>query len=145
MLLFRVLQSFLNAQHSVMPMAWAAMISSFIIHPIVLHIMVKHFGFFGSGFAVSITQTCMGLILVLILKFKPSYYLPETWPVVSIASVNDALAMRPIQMFLALSLGGVLSLSDCWFGRPFVSWLGPLELFLYVFIRSHTTLFRSHL
>ena len=115
MLLFRVLQSFLNAQHSVMPMAWAAMISSFIIHPIVLHIMVKHFGFLGSGFAVSITQTCMGLILVLILKFKPSYYLPETWPVVSIASVNDALAMRPIQMFLALSLGGVLSLSEWWF------------------------------
>jgi multidrug resistance protein, MATE family len=114
MLLFRVVQSFLNAQHSVMPMVWAAVVSSFCVHPIVLPIMLHHFGFLGSGLAVSITQTCMAAIILLILKFVPTYK-AETWPGLSVAYVKEALAPGPVLTFLALSLGGVFSLSEWWF------------------------------
>lgn len=114
MLLFRVVQSFLNAQHSVMPMLCAAVVSSFCIHPIVLPIMLHYFGFLGSGLAVSITQTCMAAIILLILKFVPTYK-TETWPGLSVGLVKESLAPGPVLTFLALSLGGILSLSEWWF------------------------------
>jgi Na+-driven multidrug efflux pump len=110
MLLFRVVQSFLNAQHKVWPLVYASVVSCFLVHPILLKIFVSHFGFIGSSIAICSTQYVMAGFLLLYLRFKPVYK-KETWPGMSRSYFLEAISPRPMMAFLSLSLGGVLSLS----------------------------------
>lgn len=114
MLAFRVAQSFLNAQHVVMPLVTASLLSCFLVHPILLRWLVPQFGFHGSGLAVSVTQTFTALIVFLYVMIKPGYH-PLTWPGLSIAFCKESLQPRPVGQFLKLSFGGVLALSEWWF------------------------------
>lgn len=114
MLAFRVVQSFLNAQHVVMPLMTASVASCFLVHPFLLHWIVPSMGFVGSGVAVSITQTIMTMIVFLYLYIKPEHH-PQTWPAISRKFLVESLQPQPVALFLKLSLGGVLSLSEWWF------------------------------
>ena len=114
MLLFRVVQSFLNAQHQVMPLVYASIFACFIFHPIILKYMVTNFEFLGSGLAISITQYAMCAVLISYLWYRPVYK-AETWPGISQTFVFESLSPRPMLTFLSLSMGGVLSLSEWWF------------------------------
>ena len=114
MLAFRVAQSFLNAQHVVMPLVTASVVSCFLVHPLLLRWLVPSLGFVGSGVAVSFTQTIMALIVFLYLYIKPEHH-PQTWPGLSRKSVVESLQPQPVALFLKMSLGGVLALSEWWF------------------------------
>jgi MATE family multidrug resistance protein len=110
MLLFRVVQSFLNAQHKVWPLVFASVVASFLVHPIILRICISHLGFIGSSLAICLTQYVMAVFLLLYLWFKPVHK-KETWPGLSTSYFLEAISPRPMMKFLSLSLGGVLALS----------------------------------
>lgn len=110
MLLFRVVQSFLNAQHQVMPLVYASVVACFIVHPIFLRIYVTKFGFIGSSLCICQTQYVMCIILLIFLKFKPAHK-AASWPGLTMDYFLEAISPRPMLTFLSLSLGGVLSLS----------------------------------
>lgn len=110
MLLFRCMQSFLNAQHQVWPLVVGSTTSCFIIHPILLKIFLPLLGFLGSSAALSLTQYVMAAIVFLYLVIKPVHK-PETWPGLSLEYIKGSLAPEPLLQFLSLSMGGVLSLS----------------------------------
>jgi MATE family multidrug resistance protein len=114
MLCFRVAQSFLNAQHVVMPLVTASIISCFLVHPLLLRWIVPALGFVGSGVAVTVTQTLMAILVFLYMYIKPEHH-PETWPALSLKFWKESLQPRPVAQFMTLSLGGVLSLSEWWF------------------------------
>ncbi|KAI2504544.1 MatE-like protein [Fragilaria crotonensis] len=142
MLAFRVVQSFLNAQHVVMPLMTASVASCFLVHPFLLHWIVPSMGFVGSGVAVSITQTIMTMIVFLYLYIKPEHH-PQTWPAISRKFLVESLQPQPVALFLKLSLGGVLSLSEWWFWEVNCFIVGSLALFHFVSIPSPTTWFPS--
>jgi MATE family multidrug resistance protein len=110
MLLFRVVQSFLNAQHQVMPLVYSSVAACFLVHPIFLRIYISKFGFMGSSIAICQTQFVMVGFLLLYLYFKPAHK-AESWPGLSVPYFLEAISPRPMTAFLTLSLGGVLSLS----------------------------------
>jgi MATE family multidrug resistance protein len=110
MLLFRVIQSFLNAQHQVWPLVYASMAACFIVHPIFLNFFIPAFGFVGSSLAIAMTQYAMAFFLLLYLKIKPVHK-AESWPGLSQHYIMEAISPRPMARFFSLSLGGVLSLS----------------------------------
>jgi len=114
MLLFRVVQSFLNSQHKVMPLVYASVFACFVFHPLMLNYLIPKVGFLGSGLAISLTQYAMCSVLLLYLWFNPVYK-EETWPGISKPFVMESLSPRPMLTFLSLSMGGVLSLSEWWF------------------------------
>mgnify|MGYP005680680015 CR=1 FL=1 len=111
-LLFRVVQSFLNAQHHVYPMVFASVLCAYFVHPILLKFLIPYMGINGSALAISLTQWIMIGLLFLYLHFKPVER-PETWP--KLSTISDALRRKPMLDFVSLSLGGVLSLSEWWF------------------------------
>ena len=110
MLLFRVIQSFLNAQHQVWPLVVSSTIACFVIHPVLLKFFLSDMGFLGSGAAISLTQYVMVGIVLLYLMRKPVHK-AETWPGLSVDYMKEAIRPVPMLQFLSLSLGGVLSLS----------------------------------
>jgi hypothetical protein len=110
MLLFRVLQSFLNAQHQVWHLVVASTISSFFIHPFLLKMLIPMFGFLGSSLAIALTQFAMAIWLILFLRLFPTYK-AESWPKFSWNNLMETFSPQPMLTFLSLSLGGVLSLS----------------------------------
>ena len=110
MLLFRVAQSFLNAQHQVWPMVYASVLSCFVLHPILLNILVPSMGFNGSSLAISLTQWVMAILVFVYLKIHPVQK-AESWPGFSTKYFLEAISPRPMLKFISLSLGGVLSLS----------------------------------
>lgn len=114
MLLFRVVQSFLNAQHKVWPLVYASLVSCFLVHPIFLKIFVSKFEFIGSSLAICLTQYIMIILLLTYLWFFPVHK-KRSWPGLSKAYFLESLAPQPVTVFLILSLGGVLSLSEWWF------------------------------
>lgn len=114
MLLFRVVQSFLNAQQKVWPMVYTSVFASYIFHPVMLKLLVPRLALNGSALAIAITQWIMSLFLVIYVRFKP-VHAPDTWPGISKSSMLQAIEVRPMLEFMCLSLGGVLSLSEWWF------------------------------
>jgi multidrug resistance protein, MATE family len=114
LLVFRVIQSFLNAQHQVWPMVFSSVLASYIVHPIFLKYLVPAMGETGSALAISLTQWVMAGSLLLFLRFRPVYK-HETWVGLSKQSLLEALSPKPMTSFMNLSLGGVLSLSEWWF------------------------------
>jgi MATE family multidrug resistance protein len=110
MLLFRVIQSFLNAQHQVWPLVYASMTACFIVHPIFLRLFIPAFGFVGSSLAIAMTQYVMAFLLLVYLKINPVHK-AESWPGLSKDYIMEAISPRPMARFFSLSLGGVLSLS----------------------------------
>lgn len=112
MLLFRVLQSFLNAQHQVWHLVMASTISAFLIHPCLLKIFIPMLGFLGSSLAIAVTQFVMAILLILFLRMYPTYH-SDSWPQLSKDYFLEAMSPKPMLAFLSLSLGGVLSLSVC--------------------------------
>ena len=110
MLLFRVIQSFLNAQHQVWPLVAGSTISCFVVHPILLRFFLPSMGFLGSGAAISVTQYVMLGITLVYMVWKPAYK-AETWSGLSAGFIKEAIRPLPMLQFLSLSLGGVLSLS----------------------------------
>lgn len=115
MLVFRVIQSWLNAQHSAWPMVYASVIAAYLVNPLLLKVFVPALALNGSALAISITQWIMVAVLILCLIIKPSFYQSDTLPAFSKLSIRQALARRPMLEFLGLSLGGVFSLSEWWF------------------------------
>lgn len=111
MLLFRVIQCFLNAHNNVWPLVYAAFTASFVVHPVLLRTIIPHLGFIGSAWSISLTQTTMTMILLIYLYLRPSSYKAEAWPGLSWKILSEALQPGPVWSFLSLSLGGVLSLS----------------------------------
>ena len=113
-LLFRVIQSFLNAQHKVWPLVYASISSCFIFHPIFLKIFISKFHFLGSSLSICMTQYVMISLLFLIMWMNPVHE-KKTWPGLSMPYFLESIHPRPMVAFLSLSLGGVLSLSEWWF------------------------------
>ncbi|CAB9498857.1 toxin extrusion protein 1 [Seminavis robusta] len=114
MLIFRCLQSFLNAQHQVMPLVVGSTVACFVIHPAFLKLLLPTMGFEGSALAISLTQYAMAMIVLVYLLAKPVHK-SETWPGLSWEYIQEAIRLEPVLQFLSLSLGGVLSLSEWWF------------------------------
>ena len=112
-LLFRVVQSFLNAQHQPYAMVFSSVLASYIVHPLLLKFLVPLMGENGSALAITMTQWIMIGFLFLYLRFKPIEK-TETWPVFSTASICEALSPIPLLEFVSLSIGGVLVLSEWW-------------------------------
>lgn len=113
-LLYRVTESFLNAQHVVMPQVTGCIISCLLIHPFMLYLLVPAYGFLGSGLAVVITQTCTTIIVFLYIGMKSEHH-PLTWPKLSRYYLKKSFRCKPVQQFVSLSLGGVVALSEWWF------------------------------
>jgi MATE family multidrug resistance protein len=107
-LLFRVIQSFLNAQHQVWPLVYASVAACFVVHPFFLKIFIPAFGFVGSSLAIAMTQFVMAFFLLLSLKIKPVHK-AETWPGLSKQYFMEAISPRPMARFFSLGMGGVLS------------------------------------
>jgi len=114
MLLFRVIQSFLNSQRIVWPLVYSSLAACYLVHPILLKVCVAQFGFVGSSLAICLTQYVMIFILLLIMWFKPAHE-KKSWPGLTKIYFLEAISPRPMVAFLSLSLGGVLSLSEWWF------------------------------
>jgi multidrug resistance protein, MATE family len=107
-LVFRCVQSFLNAQHQALVLGSA--IGCFVAHPIFLKVLLPVAGFEGSALAISLTQYVMAVIVFLNLVARPRHK-AETWPGLSWKYFLEAIRPEPLLQFLSLSLGGVLSLS----------------------------------
>ena len=107
-LLFQVLQRFLSAQNTVLPMAVGGVIGTFLFHSPALKMSVNIGGFLGSAVAVVLTQSVHVFLSLWYVYWKKSYYM-KTWPGLSGKTVQRAL--QPLKMFRFLKLGlcGVLS------------------------------------
>jgi MATE family multidrug resistance protein len=114
MLMFRVVQSFLNAQHKVWPLVYSSLVACFLVHPIFLKIFVSRFEFIGSSLAICLTQYVMIILLLASLWFFPVHK-KGSWPGLSMAYFLESISPQPVMTFVSLSLGGVLSLSEWWF------------------------------
>ncbi|CAJ1936519.1 unnamed protein product [Cylindrotheca closterium] len=114
MLLFRVVQSFLNAQHQVWPMVYSSLAACFLVHPFLLKILVSRLEFIGSSLAICMTQYVMIAFLFAYMWFNPVHQ-KESWPGMSKTFFLESISPRPMLAFLSLSMGGVLSLSEWWF------------------------------
>lgn len=123
MLLFRLVQSFLNAQDKVWPLVYSSMAACFLVHPLLLRLCVTRLDFMGSSLAISMTQYVMILFLLVYLWFRPVHH-KDSWPGWSQEFFLQSVSPRPMMAFLSLSLGGVLSLSEWWF------WYEPNVLFV---------------
>jgi Na+-driven multidrug efflux pump len=125
MLLFRVIQSFLNAQNKVWPMVYASVFASYIIQPMLLKVFVPALGLNGSAIAIDLTQYVMvGVLLIYIKSRKP--HKRETWPGISREFVLKAIDQTSMVEFICLSLGGVMSLSEWWFWETTTFIVGTL-------------------
>lgn len=113
-LVFRVTQSFLNAQQIVWPLVYASLTASILFHPICVRVCVAIFGFTGSGLAISITQCFMVAFLLIYLRINPVHK-KESWPPLTYSFVMEAISPGPMMKFSSLSLGGVFALSEWWF------------------------------
>ena len=113
MLLFRVIQSFLNAQNKVWPMVYASVFASYIVQPTLLKVFVPTFGLNGSAFAIDLTQYVMVGVLLAYINFQKPH-IQETWPGISRDFVLKAIDQKSMIEFICLSLGGVMSLSEWW-------------------------------
>ena len=115
MLVFRVVQSFLNAQQKVWPMVLASVIAAYVANPLFLKVFVPKMELDGSAIAISCTQWIMLGALALVMRFQKEAFHSETWPGISRRTLTKAIKRVPLIEFLMLSLGGVLSLSEWWF------------------------------
>jgi Na+-driven multidrug efflux pump len=126
MLCFRVVQSFLNAQHKVWPMVFASVIASYLANPLLLKLLVPLLALNGSALAISCTQWVMLGALCLFVRFQHESFRPETWPGISKSVLLQAIQQKPMTGFFVLSLGGVLSLSEWWFWETICFMVGTL-------------------
>jgi MATE family multidrug resistance protein len=113
-IIFRVTQRFMGAQHIVWPMVYSAMLSSFVVHPILLHFLVDAFGFSGSALAVAATQNIQSILVLIYLKIKNLHH-PATWPGLTRSYISEAIQNKTMLQFIKLGLGGVFSWSEWWF------------------------------
>lgn len=109
-LLFRVVQTFLSAQHVVMPLVFGSFVACFLLHPLLLKMTVPSLGFLGSALCIVITQLITVLLVLLYLYIRPEHH-PQTWPGLSLNLVRESVQPGPLWSFVKLSFGGVLSLS----------------------------------
>ena len=109
-LMFRVVQAFLNAQHVVLPLVFASAVATFVVHPLLLRNMVPALGLPGSALCIALTQFVMVLLVFIYSKIRPEHD-AQSWPGLSREFLQEALQPKPLLKFVKLSLGGVLSLS----------------------------------
>lgn len=115
-LAFRVCMRFLLAQQKPWPLVIAAVVPAMFIHPVILHHLVATMGLVGSALAISITQWCMLLLLLLLMWIRPEQvYHAETWPGVTREFLYESIRIRPTLIFLRLAIGGILSMNEWWF------------------------------
>jgi hypothetical protein len=101
-LLLRVAQSFLNAQHLVLPLAFGCTIGSLLIHQNKMNTIVPALGLWGPGLCVTITQFAMVSLVFLYLWIRP-HHKPETWPGLSRAFILEAFQPEPRLLYKAQS------------------------------------------
>lgn len=114
LILFRVTQRWLASQNIVFPCMFGAAIGSFLVHPIILKYAISRYGFYGSGWAISITQSVQYLLCLAYIYFSGEY-IPQTWPGLNLSTMRDALNIKGLQTYLKLSFGGIFALSEWWF------------------------------
>jgi len=113
-LIFRIIQRFLAAQHIVLPMLYSAAVGCFLIHPLLLRFIIPTLGFVGSSLAIVLTQCIQVLLVLLYLKLSPIHH-PSSWPGLSWPFFLEAIQPEPMMQFFKLSLGGVMSMTEWWF------------------------------
>jgi multidrug resistance protein, MATE family len=116
-LAFRVCMRFLLAQQKPWPLVLSSIVPAVLIHPVLLHHLVARMGLVGSALAISITQWCMLLFLLLFFRMGPTkqVYHPETWPGLTREYLYESIRIRPTLRFLRLAIGGILSMNEWWF------------------------------
>lgn len=112
---FKILQSFLNAQHRPWPLAISSILATCVL-PLWIWYMVPTWHERGSALAIAVSQWVMvGILLIQLRLTYPHSYVPESWPGITKATLMKALDPRPMKEYMGLSLGGVVSLSEWWF------------------------------
>jgi Na+-driven multidrug efflux pump len=143
LLLFNILQRFLSCQNVVFPLVLISSISTFIVHPLMLHFAVDVTTIFvdcdyldsscvAEGVhrsmemtAISHTVTnwsCLLLMVLYLLVFKSSYD-KSTWTGINADSLTRALLdFDALKKYVALSIAGVLCLSE-WLFWEYIAFL----------------------
>lgn len=80
--LFRVTQRFLTVQNVVTPCLYASSLGCLIIQPLLLRWFLQSFGFYGSAFAIIITQWSQSILCIIFVWWKGTY-VKETLPELS--------------------------------------------------------------
>ena len=115
--LYMALWKFLSSQEILMPVVLAMVVSTGIVLPLSLYLLVPTYGFMGSAFAILIFQVFEPLFLLAYLAlFKP--YHPDTWS--GLSHWREALAWEPFKTYMQLGFGGMLAGGE-WVWWEFIS------------------------
>lgn len=101
---------FLSAQKVMWPLVVSSVLSTGIILPVTMHLLVKAYGFAGSALAYGFFQIFQSACLFLILYiYQP--YKPECWP--GFAEImKEVFRWDPFVKMLYLGFGGIVASSE---------------------------------
>lgn len=102
---------FLSAQHVMRPMILVSCLSTFVILPLCLEILIEVFGFLGSAMAYVIFQASQMCLLLGYLIWKQPYD-DRTWSGLHGETLREALQWKGMKEFMHLGLGGILVQSE---------------------------------
>jgi MATE family multidrug resistance protein len=113
--LYLALWKFLSAQNVMWPLIVSSLVSTCIILPVAMSLLVRAFGFEGSAMAFALYQVCQGLgVLVILIVYRP--YHAACWPGLNEAW-KEVFRWEPFVKFFHLGLGGIVATSE---GKPIV-------------------------
>jgi MATE family multidrug resistance protein len=108
--LYLALWKFLSAQNVMWPLIVSSAVSTCVVLPVAMNLLVHAFGFEGSAMAFALYQICQGLgVLVILIVFRP--YHAECWPGLHEAW-KDVFRWEPFVKFFSLGLGGITATSE---------------------------------
>ncbi|KAI2511985.1 MatE-like protein [Fragilaria crotonensis] len=115
--LYLAIWKFLSSQEILMPVVLAMVISTGVVLPVALYVLVPTWGFMGSAIAILIFQVFEPLFLLAYLAWRKPFH-PETWP--GISHWREALAWEPFKMYMQLGFGGMMAGGE-WAWWEFIS------------------------
>jgi len=105
---YMVTWKFLSAQEIMTPLV-LILVATLLMLPLLLDIFVPAFGFLGSAVAILMYLVNQSVLLVAYLWWRKPHR-PESWP--GIGAWREALACKPMKIYISLGLGGILSASE---------------------------------
>jgi Na+-driven multidrug efflux pump len=109
--IYMVTWKFLSAQHVMLPLLLASVVSCAVVLPIALEFMTTWFGFLGTAVAIVLFQASQATIAIGYVVLRHPHR-PGTWPGWNMSVWRDVFHWEPFKNYFYLGLGGIIAASE---------------------------------
>jgi multidrug resistance protein, MATE family len=110
--LYMVTWKFLSAQHVMLPLLLASVVSCAVVLPVALEVMTMWLGFLGTAVAIVLFQASQATIAIGYVVLRHPHK-PGTWPGGCSVSVwKEVFHWEPFKNYFYLGLGGIIAASE---------------------------------